>query len=132
MELHCQRDVGCACKRRHRAHGFTLIELLVVIAIMVILAGLLLPALVGAKAKAGAVSCLNNERQLALACQLYADEANDRFPYNLGAAEIRQTVARNSFLDWSSTIMDWELQNPDNATTSDNTNTVLLTKGGIG
>src|SRR5579872_2265193 len=101
MELYCHRDMGCASERPRKAEGFTLIELLVVISLIVILAGLLLPALGSAKIKARAISCLNNERQLALACQLYADEAGDRFPYNLGAAEIRQTVAQNSFLDWS-------------------------------
>lgn len=131
MECYWQQDVGCGAGRSRKEEGFTLIELLVVIAIIVILAGLLLPALGSAKVKAKAISCLNNQRQLALACQVYADEANDRFPYNLGAAEIRQTVAQNSFVNWSSTVMDWEVQNPGNST-SDNTNTALLTRGGIG
>lgn len=126
-----QTESGMAMQTSGK-RGFTLIELLVVVALIAILAGLLLPALVNAKAKAKAISCLNNERQLAVACQIYADESTDRFPYNLGSAEIRQTVSANQFLSWNSTIMDWETQNPDNASTSDNTNTVLLTRGGIG
>ena len=112
--------------------AFTLVELLTVIAVIVILAGLLLPALGNAKVKARAISCLNNEKQLGIACQIYADEANDRFPYNLGISDTRQTVAAGSFINWSSTVMDWETQNPDDPSTSDNTNTVRLTKGGIG
>ena len=129
MVLDRHRAVRCA---QHGKPGFTLIELLVVIAIIVILAGLLLPALGSAQVKAKAISCLNNEKQLALACQLYSDEANEHFPYNLGTAEIRSSVGQNSFLNWSSTVMDWEVQNPGAARTSDNTNTVLLTRGGIG
>ncbi len=85
--------------------GFTLIELLVVIAIIAILAGMLLPALNGAKSKGERIACLNNLRQVSMFMQFYTDENLDVFPAHRNAGLTTDDAAPSVTNWWGTQIV---------------------------
>jgi|GEM_PF-1588477 len=73
------------CFTRRRAssalrRGFTIVELLVVIAITTALAAILFPLFAGACEKAKQSACMSNQRQIAAAILMYAQDNDETLP----------------------------------------------------
>ena len=96
---------------RTNRKAFTLVELLVVIAIIGVLVGMLLPAVQAARGAARRVSCLNNIKQMTLACLNY-QSAHERFPAGAGPLNLSTGAVATVGGSWLGSILpQMELQN---------------------
>jgi prepilin-type processing-associated H-X9-DG protein len=102
-----------------------LIEALVVITVIIVLAGLLLPALARAKVRAATPVCLHNLKQLQLAWLEYAADHQDRMPPNRGDPYAGRTEPV-----WVAGYMGYS--GAGDPLGSDATNTALLVEEGPG
>ena len=84
-----------------KKNTFTLIELLTVIAIIAVLAGMLLPAVNGARAKARATQCTNNLKNIGLAFLSYADDYKGLVP---AAVSQNNKIAEGTIMSWNVAI----------------------------
>jgi prepilin-type N-terminal cleavage/methylation domain-containing protein len=72
--------------KKHK--GYTLLELLGTTAVIAVLAGMTLPALSGAREKARRTICANNQRQIVLAMNMYAQDYEGFLPIGIGFSSI--------------------------------------------
>src|ERR1700744_734775 len=63
--------------------GWTMVQMLVVIAVLAILALVEWPVFARVKPESLGIYCLNNQKQLALAAIVYAQENQDKWVYNM-------------------------------------------------
>jgi len=76
--------------KRKRA-GFTLIELMIVIAIIAILAAILVPNFLKARAQGQLTACKSNCKNIATALEMYASDNGGRYP-STGALATKLTA----------------------------------------
>ena len=84
---------------RLKLRAFTLIELLVVIAIIAILAAILFPVFAQARAKARQISCISNEKQIALGFMQYVQDYEETAP-------LFRVVTNNNW--WTAGVTNWK------------------------
>ena len=109
--MHSERNMKRPISQKRSA--FTLIELLVVIAIIAILIALLVPAVQKVRDAAARTQCLNNLKQLALACQSYHDTIKSFPPACIMPPGVDDTQGGQNFgPNWAVLILPYVDQAP--------------------
>lgn len=80
---------------------------------------MLLPALGKAKSKATGIRCMNNTKQIMLACHMYLVDNNDRFPGNTHGGQAQTPIPDDPRGTWVAGWLDW-------GASTDNTNILYL------
>jgi prepilin-type N-terminal cleavage/methylation domain-containing protein len=87
---------------RHRPRtAFSLIELMVVTAVIATLVTMLFPFITGTRHAARRTRCAGNLRQMAVACQFYANDYNGLLPNNGYGPTAGGVASANGMATWS-------------------------------
>lgn len=81
---------------KRKKAGFTLIELMIVIAIIAILAAILVPNFLKARAQGQLTACKSNCKNIATALEMYASDNGGRYPSP--AASLQASLTAGNYL----------------------------------
>lgn len=97
----------------HRVAAFTLVELLVVIAIIALLLSVLMPALGRVREQGKRLVCASNQKQLALAMNIYADQNKGHYPALMKDKDVQSV---DNMLAWNPADLMKDSVGADNKT----------------
>jgi prepilin-type processing-associated H-X9-DG protein len=113
MLIECGRENLIMKTHRNLTTGaFTWIELVAVLAALVLVVGIVLPALVKAKARSSRVSCVNNLKQVGLSFRVCALDNEDRFPMQVSVTNggTMELIGQGAYVHFL--VMSNELNTP--------------------
>jgi len=93
--------------------GFTIVELLLVFVIVVVVMGLMQPAIRESRREVNRTNCANNLRQLGRALYIYAKEHDGVFPPAIDTLYSEQYLADKGLLDCPATKKTGTGEDPD-------------------
>lgn len=110
MNTHAK--VSAPARRMAGPSGFTLLDLCATLVVVSALFSLLAPGLARTRSGAATLVCLNHQKQLLLAWQMYHEENRGAVPMNLfGSPSLTDRLA-----PWAMGVLDWS-NRPDNTNT---------------
>jgi len=68
---------------KHPAAALTLVETLAVLFLILLLAAVFLPMLAEPQKKSSRIDCINNLKEIGLACKIWEQDYGDKFPYEV-------------------------------------------------
>ena len=68
---------------KHPAAALTLVETLAVLFLILLLAAVFLPMLAEPQKKSSRIGCINNLKEIGLACKIWEQDYGDKFPYEV-------------------------------------------------
>jgi prepilin-type N-terminal cleavage/methylation domain-containing protein/prepilin-type processing-associated H-X9-DG protein len=94
----------------NRRSGFTLLELMVTVSLISLLAAILMPAILQARAATRRTMCVSNLKQWGLAVRMYADAHHGRLPYR--GQGVQPTSRLDAMDDWINAIPQFAESQP--------------------
>jgi|SRR5687767_6909434 len=95
-------------QRNNSSAAFVAVEFIAIVAVLVLLAGIILPAMGRFKSASLSARCVNNHKQVVHAWLLYAHDYSGKCANNFTIPDTQNTMINGTLQSWANNIMTWE------------------------